>query len=34
VYERSLDIDHRNITVWLKYAEMEMRWAWKICGCD
>jgi len=26
VYERSLDIDHRNITVWLKYAEMEMRY--------
>jgi len=25
VYERALDIDHRNITVWLKYAEMEMR---------
>ena len=25
VYERAIDVDHRNITVWLKYAEMEMR---------
>lgn len=25
VYERALDVDHRTITVWLKYAEMEMR---------
>ena len=25
VYERALDIDHRNITLWLKYAELEMR---------
>lgn len=25
VYERALDVDHRNITLWLKYAEMEMR---------
>ena len=25
VYERALDVDHRNITVWLKYAELEMR---------
>ena len=25
VYERALDVDHRNITVWLKYAEMEMK---------
>uniref|UniRef100_A0A7S3ER36 Suppressor of forked domain-containing protein n=1 Tax=Haptolina ericina TaxID=156174 RepID=A0A7S3ER36_9EUKA len=25
VYERALDVDHRNTTVWLKYAEMEMR---------
>ena len=24
VYERALDIDHRNITLWLGYAEMEM----------
>lgn len=26
VFERGLDVDHRNITVWLKYAEMEMRY--------
>eukprot|EP00310_Coccolithus_braarudii_P026009 CAMPEP_0183337974 /NCGR_PEP_ID=MMETSP0164_2-20130417/5431_1 /TAXON_ID=221442 /ORGANISM="Coccolithus pelagicus ssp braarudi, Strain PLY182g" /LENGTH=743 /DNA_ID=CAMNT_0025507747 /DNA_START=8 /DNA_END=2237 /DNA_ORIENTATION=- len=25
VYERAIDVDHRNSTVWLKYAEMEMR---------
>ena len=25
MYERAIDVDHRNITVWLKYAEMEMR---------
>ena len=25
VFERALDIDHRNITLWLKYAEMEMK---------
>lgn len=25
VYERALDVDHRSITLWLKYAEMEMR---------
>jgi len=25
VYERALDIDHRNTMLWLKYAEMEMR---------
>ena len=25
VYERALDVDHRNTTLWLKYAEMEMR---------
>ena len=25
VYERAVDIDHRNTTLWLKYAEMEMR---------
>lgn len=25
VYERALDIDHRNVTLWLRYAEMEMR---------
>lgn len=25
IYERALDVDHRNITLWLKYTEMEMR---------
>ena len=25
IYERAVDVDHRNITIWLKYAEMEMR---------
>jgi crooked neck len=25
VYERALDVDHRNSMLWLKYAEMEMR---------
>ena len=25
IWERSLEIDHRNTTIWLKYAEMEMR---------
>ncbi|UYV81795.1 CRNKL1, partial [Cordylochernes scorpioides] len=25
VYERALDVDHRNPTLWLKYAEMEMK---------
>lgn len=25
VYERALDVDHRNIPLWLKYTEMEMR---------
>ncbi|EDV19643.1 uncharacterized protein TRIADDRAFT_33203 [Trichoplax adhaerens] len=25
IYERGLDVDHRNTAVWLKYAEMEMR---------
>ena len=25
MYERALDVDHRNIVVWLKYSEMEMR---------
>lgn len=25
VFERGLDVDHRNITLWLKYAEMEMK---------
>lgn len=29
VFERGLDVDHRNITVWLKYAEMEMRYTIK-----
>lgn len=30
VFERGLDVDHRNITVWLKYAEMEMRYTIKV----
>jgi hypothetical protein len=25
VYERGLDVFHRNVTIWLRYAEMEMR---------
>jgi tetratricopeptide (TPR) repeat protein len=25
IYERALDVDHRNITLWLRYTEMEMR---------
>ena len=25
VYERAIDVDHRNSNIWLKYAEMEMR---------
>ena len=25
MYERALDVDHRNIGLWLKYTEMEMR---------
>jgi len=25
VFERAIDVDHRNTTLWLKYAEMEMR---------
>lgn len=25
IWERALDIDYRNIAIWLKYAEMEMR---------
>ncbi|EPY73300.1 hypothetical protein CB1_016594007 [Camelus ferus] len=25
IYERALDVDYRNITLWLKYAEMEMK---------
>uniref|UniRef100_A0A7N8XF02 Crooked neck-like protein 1 n=1 Tax=Mastacembelus armatus TaxID=205130 RepID=A0A7N8XF02_9TELE len=25
IYERALDVEHRNITLWLKYAEMEMK---------
>ena len=25
VYEGAIDVDHRNIPIWLKYAEMEMR---------
>ncbi|KAK6017307.1 HAT repeat protein, partial [Ostertagia ostertagi] len=27
VFERALDVDHRSITIWLQYAEMEMRFA-------
>ena len=26
VYERALDVDNRNITLWLKYAEFEMKY--------
>lgn len=26
IWERALDIDYRNIAIWIKYAEMEMRW--------
>lgn len=26
IWERALDIDYRNIAIWLKYAEMEMRY--------
>ena len=26
VYERGLDMDHRTVTTWLKYAEMEMKY--------
>ena len=26
VFERGLDVDHRNVTIWLQYAEMEMRY--------
>jgi hypothetical protein len=25
VYERALDVDHRTVTLWLRYAEMEMK---------
>jgi hypothetical protein len=25
IWERALDVDYRNIVIWLKYAEMEMR---------
>ena len=25
VYERGVDVDHRCIPIWLKYAEMEMK---------
>lgn len=25
IYERALDVDHRNVTLWLKYAEIEMK---------
>ena len=34
VYERALDVDHRTITVWLKYAEMEMRLECLFCTCS
>lgn len=27
IFERGIDVDHRNITLWLQYAEMEMRLA-------
>lgn len=26
VYERAIDVDHRCIPIWLKYAEMEMKY--------
>lgn len=26
VFERALDVDHRSITIWLQYSEMEMRY--------
>ena len=25
IYERAIDVDHRSIQIWLRYAEMEMR---------
>lgn len=25
IFERALDVDYRNISLWIKYAEMEMR---------
>jgi len=25
VYERALDVEHRNTSLWIKYAEMEIR---------
>jgi hypothetical protein len=25
IYERAIDVDYRNITIWIKYAEMEMK---------
>lgn len=25
IYERALEVDYRNVTIWLKYAEMEMK---------
>lgn len=25
VFERALDVDHRSLTIWLQYGEMEMR---------
>ena len=32
LYERALDVEHRNITLWLKYAEMEMK-SRQVGGC-
>lgn len=31
IYERALDNDHRNVTIWLKYIEMEMKNRQVIC---
>ena len=25
IYERAIDVDPRNVTYWLRYAEMEMK---------
>lgn len=30
VFERTLDVDHRSISVYIQYAEMEMRWALRL----
>lgn len=29
VFERALDIEHRNVGLWLQYAEMEMRYVFE-----